>query len=172
MSGLTAVSLLEQRRNGAGPRWYVMASAGERPPDSPAADVEVHITETLVLAGRGRKLSTEEREVLSRCAVPMVAGLLRRRQDERHPKIVAASRAGTVEVRITVQGALAPPDSEPEDLGLRLARDLTEAMGDTLTFAEGPDSSRAVVITLPAAVRKPLSPSDGTTSSRAGSPVS
>ena len=85
ISGLTAVSLLEQRRNGAGPRWYVMASAGERPPDSPAADVEVHITETLVLAGRGRKLSTEEREVLSRCAVPMVAGLLRRRQDERHP---------------------------------------------------------------------------------------
>jgi two-component system, OmpR family, sensor histidine kinase KdpD len=310
MSGLTAVSLLEQRRNGAGPRWYVMASAGERPPDSPAADVEVQITETLVLAGRGRRLSTEEKEVLSCCAVPMVAGLLRRRQDEhdadaaRHaadqrsrsallaatgrqareklanaenaltvltdpdlapdkraalvaeahhavsyvsrlvadlsdlgrlhagaletylrqvdlgevltavleelgpgapdielalpenlpdviadadlltrilasltawalhqgaggtpPKIVAVSRADSVEVRITVQSAPLPQNSEPEDLGFRLARDLTEAMGDTLTCAEGPDSGRTVIITLPAAVRRPLSPSGRTTPS-------
>jgi two-component system, OmpR family, sensor histidine kinase KdpD len=297
MSGLTAVSLLEQRRDGGGERWYVMASAGERPPDSPAADVEVPITETLVLAGRGRRLSTEERQVLSRCAVPMVAGLLRRRQDEhdadaaRHaadqrsrsallaatgrqareklanaenalvvladsdiaadkraalvaeahhavsyvsrlvadlsdlarlhagaletylrqvdldevlaavledlgpsapdieltlpedlpdviadadlltriltsltawalhqgpsgspPKITAVSCPGSVEVRIAVQGAPTPQDGEPEDLGFRLARDLTEAMGDTLRSAETPDDGRAVIITLPAAV--------------------
>ena len=302
MSGLTAVSLLEQRRNSAGPRWYVIASAGDRPPDSPAADVEVPITETLVLAGSGR-LSAEGRQVLSCCAVPMAAGLLRRRQDEhdadaaRHaadqrsrsallaatglqareqlanaenalavladsdlagdkraalvaeahhavryvsrlvadisdlarlhagaletylrqvdldevlavvledlgpsapdleltlpenlpdviadaglltrilssliawalhqgpsgspPKIAATSRTGSVEVRITVQGTLTPRDSEPEDLGFRLARDLTEAMGDTLRCAETLDGGRAVIITLPAAVSRSTGP--------------
>jgi two-component system, OmpR family, sensor histidine kinase KdpD len=299
MFSLTAVSLLELRRNGTGPRWYVTASAGDRPPDQPGADVEVPITETIRLAARGRPLSGEERRVLSRCAVPMVAGLLQRRQDEqdehaaRHaadqrsrsamlaatgqqareqlekaemdlsvladagiapekraalaaeaqrsvsyvcrliadlsdlgrlhagaletylrqvdldevltavleelgpgtphialnlpedlpdviadaalltriltsltawalhrgpgdipPGIAAASHDGSVEVRITAHGAAEPKDSEPGDLGFRLARDLTEAMGDTLSCAEGPDGGQAVTITLPAAVRR------------------
>ena len=316
MSGLTAVSLLEQRRNGTGPRWYVTASAGDQPPDSPAADVAVPITETLLLAGRGRRLSTEEWQVLSCCAVPMVAGVLRRRQDEhdadaaRHaadqrsrsallaatsrqareqlataeaalaaladltgsdtispgeraalaseaygavsqvsrliadisdlvrlhagaletylrqvdldevlaaaledlgpgapdialslpenlpdviadaslltriltsltawalhrspsgspPAITAASSAGNVEVRITVQGAVKPQDSEPEDLGFRLARDLTEALGDTLRCAELPGGGRAVTITLPAAVSGSISPSNLAPAARA-----
>jgi two-component system, OmpR family, sensor histidine kinase KdpD len=303
MFGLTAVSLLERRHNGAGPRWYVLASAGDRPPDSPAADVELAVTDTLMLAGRGHPLGAAELRVLSSCAVPMVAGLLRRRQDEqdadaaRHaadqrsrsallaatgrqareqlaeaetalaaltgdgtigpgeraalasdahravsyvsrlitdlsdlgrlragaletylrqvdldevlaavledlgpgtpdialslpedlpdviadadllariltsltagalndsrdtpPAITAASYPDLVEVRITVKGPAEPHGSEPDSPGLRLSRDLTEAMGGTLRCAEGPDGDRAVIITLPAAVsrRQPL----------------
>jgi len=296
---LTAVSLLELRRNGTGPRWYVTASAGDRPPDRPGADIEVPITETIRLAGRGRPLSGQERRLLCRCAVPMVAGLLQRRQDERDehaarqaadqrsrsallaatsqqardqlekaqmdlalladagitaekraalaaeahgavssvcrliadlsdlgrlhagaletymrrvdldevlaavleelgpgtpdialslpedlpdviadaglltriltsltawalhrspggtpPQIAAASREDSVEIGITVHAAREPQDGEPEDLGFRLARDLTEAMGDTLRYAPSPDGSQAVIITLPAAVSR------------------
>jgi two-component system, OmpR family, sensor histidine kinase KdpD len=295
MFGLTAVSLLEQRRNGAGPRWYVLASAGDQPPDSPAADVELPITETICLAGRGHPLGAEERRVLSCCAAPMVAGLLRRRQDAqdadaaRHaadqrsrstllaatgrqareqlanaenalavlddpdlaadkraalvaaahhavgnvsrlvadlndlgrlhagaletylrqvdldevlaavvedlgpgapditlslpedlpdviadaslltriltsltagalngspsipPAITAASRAGQVEIRVTVKRQPESRHGDPDSLELRLARDLAEAMGDTLRCTEDPDGTSAVIITLPAA---------------------
>ena len=295
MFGLTAVSLLEQRRNGAGPRWYVLASAGDRPPDSPAAEVELPITETISLAGRGHPLSAEDRRVLSCCAAPMVAGLLRRRLDAqdadaaRHaadqrsrstllaatgrqareqlanaenalavlddpdlaadkraalvaaahhavsdvsrliadlndlgrlhagaletylrqvdldevlaavvedlgpgapditlslpeylpdviadaslltriltsltagalkgspgipPAITAASRAGRVEVRVTVQGRPESRHGDQDSLELRLARDLAEAMGDTLRCTEDPDGASTVIITLPAA---------------------
>ena len=295
MFGLSAISLLEQRRNGAGPHWYVLASAGDRPPDSLAADVELPITEAISLAGRGHQLSTEERRVLSCCAAPMVAGVLRRRQDAqdadaarhhtdqrsrstllaatgrqareqlanaenalavldnpdlaaderaalvaaaRHavsyvsrlvadlndlgrlhagaletylrqvdldevlaavmedlgpgapditlslpeglpdviadaslltriltsltagalhdspdipPAITAASCAGQVEIRVTVKGQPESRHGTPDSLELRLARDLAEAMGDTLSCTEGPDGASAVVITLPAA---------------------
>ena len=82
MFGLTSVSLLERRRNGAGPRWYVTASAGGQPPDSPAAEVALPVTETFTLAGHGRPLSGADARVLASCAVPMVAGLIRRSQDE------------------------------------------------------------------------------------------
>jgi two-component system, OmpR family, sensor histidine kinase KdpD len=82
MFGLSAVSLLEWRRNAAGPRWYVTASAGDRPPDSPDAEVSLQVSETCTIAGRGHPLSGEEARVLASCAVPMVAGLIRRRQDE------------------------------------------------------------------------------------------
>ena len=82
MFALSAVSLLEWRHNGSGPRWYVTASAGDRPPDGPDAEVSLPVTDTCVLAGRGHALSGEEARVLACCAVPMVAGLLRRRQDE------------------------------------------------------------------------------------------
>jgi two-component system sensor histidine kinase KdpD len=295
MFGLSAVSLLEQRRNGAGPRWYVLASAGDQPPDSPAAEVELPITETILLAGRGHPLGAEERRVLSCCAAPMVAGLLRRRQDAqdadaaRHtadqrsrstllaatgrqareqlasaenalavlddpdlaadkraelvaaahqavgnvsrlvadlndlgrlhtgaletylrqvdldevlaavvedlgpgapditlslpedlpdviadaslltriltsltagalngspgirPEITAASRAGRVEIRVTGKGQPEPRHGTPDSLELRLARDLAEAMGDTLDCTEDPDGAHTVIITLPAA---------------------
>jgi two-component system, OmpR family, sensor histidine kinase KdpD len=82
MFGLAAVSLLEQKRNGSGPRWYVMASAGDHPPESPAADVELPITDAVTLAARGRRLSSEDVRVLTSCAVPMVADLIQRQKDE------------------------------------------------------------------------------------------
>jgi two-component system sensor histidine kinase KdpD len=297
MFGLAALSLLEWRRNGAGPRWHVMASAGDRPPDDPAADVSLSVTDTVVLAGRGRALSHDDMRVLSTCAVPMVAGLIRRRQDEqdiqaarqaaeshtrsamlaapgrqayeqlekaeaalvrlanpgtaispdervalasraRHaamrarriiadlrdlgrlqtgaldtylravdldevlaaaledlgpggpdivlsvpedmpdviadaslltriltsltaealhrsppglpPALAAASRDGRAEIRVTDYGPPQAQGSEPDSLGFRLARDLTEAMGDTLSCTENQDRGRTVIITLPA----------------------
>ncbi len=300
MFSLTAVSLLEQRRNGTGPRWYVVASAGDRPPDGLAADVAVPVTESIALAGRGHPLSAEERQLLSTCAAPMVAGLLRRRQDEqdadaartaadqrsrsallaatsqqareqltkaesaltlladpglaadkkaalateanqavshvsrlvadlsdlgrlhagaletylrqvdldevlaevvedlgpgvpdiilslpedlpdviadaslltriltsltaealRHgtgatpPTIAAASREGSVDLSITIQGPAESPRAELDSLGLRLARDLTEAMGGAFRWADSPDGGRAVIVTLPAAASRP-----------------
>jgi two-component system, OmpR family, sensor histidine kinase KdpD len=300
MFGLAAVSLLEQRRNGTGPRWYVTASAGDRPPDSLAADVALPITESIALAGRGHPLSAEERHMLSRCAAPMVGGLLRRRQDEldadaartaadyrsrssllaatsqqareqltqaesglalltdpglaadkraalateahqavsyvsrlvadlsdlgrlhagavetylrqvdldqvleavledlgpgapditvslpedvpdviadanlltriltslaaealRHgpddvpPTISATSHAGSVDLRVTVQGPQQSQRGELDILGMRLARDLTEAMGDTFRWADDPDGGRAAIVTLPAAAPRP-----------------
>jgi two-component system, OmpR family, sensor histidine kinase KdpD len=295
LSGLSAVSLLEWRRNGSGPRWYVTASAGDRPPDSPDAEVSLPVTETCMLAGRGHPLSGEEARVLACCAIPMVAGLIRRRQDEQDahtawqaadsrsrsallaatgqqarqlldaaekalavlanpdsvieageraalaadarravahvtglltdlrdlrrvhagavetylrpvdlgeilaavledlgpggpdialgmpeevpeviadadlltriltsltaealrrspsgvpPALTADCRAGRVEIRIADRGV---PAGEPESLGFRLARDLTEAMGDTLRCAENENGGRTVIITLPAA---------------------
>ena len=296
MFDLAAVSLLEQRHDGAGPGWHVMASAGDVPSDGPA-DFLLPVTEKITLAGHGHRLSGEEQRVLSRCAVPMVAGLLRRRQDEqdadaarraadqrsrsallaatgrqardqlaradaslallagpeaispgeraalaadaRHavsfvsrlitdvsdlgrlhagalvtclrqvdldevlaavledlgpgapeialslpedlpdviadadlltrvltsltawalhhgagdmpPAIAATRREADVELRVTVKGIREPAGGEPDDLGFRLARDLTEAMGDAFRYTPDPDGDRTVIITLPAA---------------------
>jgi two-component system, OmpR family, sensor histidine kinase KdpD len=299
MFGLTSVSLLERRRDGgAGPRWFVMASSGDQPPDSPSAEVSLPVTETFTLAGHGHALSGADARVLASCAVPMVAGLIRRRQDEqdahaswqaadshsrsallaatgqqareqlrkadaalsvladpatvmtpveraaraadarravarinllltdlkdmrrlqtgaletylrpvdldevlaaaledlgpggpaitlsvpedlpdviadadlltriltsltaealhrsppgRPPALGAASHDGQTEIRITDHGPAQAQGSEPDTLGFRLARDLTEAMGDTLSCAQGADGGRTVLITLPAA---------------------
>lgn len=80
MFGLAAVSLLERRPDDAGP--CVVASAGERPPEEPGADVELPVSETFTLAGRGRMLGADDTRVLSVCAVQVVAGITCRRQDE------------------------------------------------------------------------------------------
>ena len=83
MFGLDAVSLLEWRHNGVGPACYVLASAGERPPEGPGADVELPVSDTFTLAGRGRVPSQEDLRVLSSCAVQVMAGVGCRRQEER-----------------------------------------------------------------------------------------
>jgi len=95
MFGLTAVSLLEQ--GGAG--CYIVASAGEQPPEGPGADVELPISETMSLAGRGRVLGQEDLRVLFSCAVQIVAGISSRRQDEQEAQaarhaVDLRSRAG------------------------------------------------------------------------------
>ncbi|MEU7435791.1 DUF4118 domain-containing protein [Streptomyces sioyaensis] len=71
--GLTAVSLLERDTEASPePRWYVVASAGERPPEKPyEADVESAVDENLTLAARGSGLSTEDRRVLAACAAEL-----------------------------------------------------------------------------------------------------
>jgi two-component system, OmpR family, sensor histidine kinase KdpD len=81
MFGLAAVSLLEDRPGGSG--CYIVASAGEQPPEGYGADLELPVNGTMTLAGRGRVLSHEEMRVLSSCAVQMVAGLSSRRAEER-----------------------------------------------------------------------------------------
>jgi len=80
MFGLAAVSLLERD---AGPSWYVIASAGEHPPEDVGAEdasVEVQVSDTLLLAGRGRKPTREESRLLEACAFPLLTGIGRRRQ--------------------------------------------------------------------------------------------
>lgn len=64
MFGLASVSLLEQRDDGTAPRWYVMASAGDRPPDDPA-EVSLPVAGTVVLAGRERTLNSGDVRLLS-----------------------------------------------------------------------------------------------------------
>jgi two-component system, OmpR family, sensor histidine kinase KdpD len=78
MFGLDAISLLERR--GTGDCWFVMASAGERPPEGPGAEVEFMISEEFLLAARGRTLSRSDSQVLFSCAAHVVAGITQRRQ--------------------------------------------------------------------------------------------
>ncbi len=80
MFGLAAVSLLERRHDDAGP--CIVASAGERPPEGPGADLELPVSETFTLAGRGRVPGAADRRVLSACAVQVVAGITCGRQCE------------------------------------------------------------------------------------------
>ncbi len=82
MFGLAAVSLLERRQDARGTCCYIVASAGERPPEGPGADVELPVSDTFTLAGRGRVLSADDTRVLSACAVQLAAAISCRRQDE------------------------------------------------------------------------------------------
>jgi len=80
MFGLQALSLLEHPREDTG--WYVAASAGPEPPErpgDPVAEVELAISDTFLLAGRGRTLTAAEARTLFSCAVQVVASLTRRR---------------------------------------------------------------------------------------------
>ncbi|MHA7961470.1 sensor histidine kinase [Streptomyces sp. L500] len=71
--GLTAVSLLERADDPvARPRWFVVASAGERPPERPYdADLESPIDEHLTLAARGRGLSADDQDIFAACAAQL-----------------------------------------------------------------------------------------------------
>ena len=84
--GLAAVSLLERQHGAGEQRWSVLASTGERPPEHPGADLEVPVSDSLTLAGRGRKLTAEDERVLQACAVKMAAALTRRRADQPDPR--------------------------------------------------------------------------------------
>ena len=79
--GLAAVSLLERKppAGPAVPRWYVVASAGEQPPENPEADVAVLAGDSLALAGRGRALSAADEAVLRACAAQIAAAFPRHR---------------------------------------------------------------------------------------------
>jgi two-component system, OmpR family, sensor histidine kinase KdpD len=81
MFGLASVSLLEEQLSGGG--CYVVASAGEQPPEGHGADLELPVNGTMTLAGRGRALDHDEMRVLLSCAVQIVAGISSRRADER-----------------------------------------------------------------------------------------
>jgi two-component system, OmpR family, sensor histidine kinase KdpD len=87
MFGLSAVRLLERRPDGAN-RWFVAASAGERAPEGPGADVHIAVTEAFMLAGRGRTLGGQDDRVLFSCATQVVAGIIQRRE-----RIVSARHA-------------------------------------------------------------------------------
>ena len=80
MFGLAAISLLEWRPDGVG--CDVVASAGERPPEGPGADLEVPVDGTMTLAARGHVPNREDLRVLRCCAVEIVAGISSRRLEE------------------------------------------------------------------------------------------
>ena len=82
MFGLAAMSLLERRRD-APNGWFVVASAGDRAPEGPGADVELLISEDFTLAARGTTLDTENMGILCSCATQLVAGIIHRREGER-----------------------------------------------------------------------------------------
>ena len=103
ISGLAAVSLLEWRPNGSGRSCYVVASAGERPPEGPGADVELPVSDTFTLAGRGQGLSREGLRVLYSCAAQVVAGLSYRRQEDQQAQ--AARDAANLRSRAALLAA-------------------------------------------------------------------
>jgi len=133
MFGLGAVSLLERQLSGGGPRWYVVASTGERPPESPGADLEIPVTDSLTLAGRGRKLTAAEEKILQACAVQMASALTRRRGQGPEPgreehaadrrnrsALLAATRRDAREQLAAADKALArladpPPEQTPAE---------------------------------------------------------
>ena len=79
MFGLDAVSLLERRPDAPG--WNVAASAGDRPPEGPGADLEVPVDGTMMLAARGHVPNREDLRVL-RCSAQIVTGISSRRLEE------------------------------------------------------------------------------------------
>jgi two-component system, OmpR family, sensor histidine kinase KdpD len=79
MFGLAAISLLERRTDASG-SWFVVASAGEHPPEGPGADVELLISETFTLAARGRAPGQQDMRVLHSCATEVAAGILHSRE--------------------------------------------------------------------------------------------
>ena len=103
ISGLAAVSLLEWRQNGSGHACYVVASAGEQPPEGPGADVELPVSDTFTLAGRGPELSREGSRVLFSCAFQVVAGLSYRRQEDQQAQ--AARDAANLRSRAALLAA-------------------------------------------------------------------
>jgi two-component system, OmpR family, sensor histidine kinase KdpD len=101
MFGLEAVSLLERQPDGAG--CDVVASAGERPPEGPGADLEVPVDGTMTLAARGRVLHGEELRVLRSCAAEIMAGVSSRRLEEQETE--AARHAADLRSRAALLAA-------------------------------------------------------------------
>jgi two-component system sensor histidine kinase KdpD len=107
--------------------------------------------------------------LLTRVLSSLLADALQRSPAGPPPVVTAASRNSRVEVRITDQG----PDQHDDEasLAFRLARDLTDAMGDTMHIEPIPGGGRSVVVTLPAAAPGPeaartLLPGPGDTDTR------
>ena len=73
---------------------------------------------------------------------------LQRSQAGLPPVVTAVSRDSRVEVRIT--GQVPDQPGAEASLAFRLARDLTEALGDTLRTEDLPGGGHSVVVTLPA----------------------
>ena len=145
MFGLTSrepAGAAAQRR---GPGWFVMASAGDRPPDGPAAEVSLPVTGTVTLAGQGRTLSGDDARLLSACAVPMVAGLIRRHQDELNAH--AARQATDSRSRsslLAATGQQAREQLEKADAALAVLADPAAVITPDERTARAADARRAV----------------------------
>jgi two-component system, OmpR family, sensor histidine kinase KdpD len=87
--------------------------------------------------------------LLTRMLTSLVADAVTRNPAGPPPAIVADARGGQVELRITDHGP--GQDDGGASLAFRLARDLADAMGDTVRSEQVPGNGRTVTITLPAA---------------------
>jgi two-component system sensor histidine kinase KdpD len=124
MFGLAAVSLLERRPDGAGPSYDIMASAGEQPPEGSGADVEMPVSETFTLAGRGRVLGTDDTRLLYTCAIQVVAGIASRRQDEQD------AHAARYEADLRSRSALLAATGQYAREQLAIAQEALAALAD------------------------------------------
>jgi two-component system, OmpR family, sensor histidine kinase KdpD len=137
MFGLAAVSLLEHRPDGSG--CYIVASAGEQPPEGHGADLELPVNGTMTLAGRGRVLGHEEMRVLSSCVVQMVAGISSRRAEEQVAQ--AAWHAADVRSRTALLAATGEDAHEQ----LAAARTALTALAEETGVSLGPDDRAALL---------------------------
>ena len=87
--------------------------------------------------------------LLARILTSLLADALQRSPAGQPPVVTTVRRDSRVEVRIADQGP-DQPDGEAS-LSFRLARDLTEALGDRLSSERLPGGGHRVVVTLPAA---------------------
>ena len=122
--GLAAVSLLQERRDTAGQGWHVVASAGSQPPEGPDADVSLPLANGWALAGRGRTLDGQDLRILSTCASPLVAGLVRRQRDEQDGR--ALRRTAEIHSRSALVTAVGERTSEQ----LKKANDALTTLAD------------------------------------------
>ena len=81
----------------------VVASAGERPPEGPGADLEVPVDAVMTLASRGPVPNREDLRVLRSCAVQIVAGISSRRLEEQDAE--AAWHAADLQSRTALLAA-------------------------------------------------------------------
>jgi two-component system sensor histidine kinase KdpD len=96
--------------------------------------------------------------ILIRILTSLMADALHRSPADVPPVLTADRLASHVEIRIADQGPRPHEDNGTSSLALRLARDLTEAMGDTLRSEETNGGGRTVILMLPAAARRPPAP--------------
>ncbi len=138
--GLDAVSLLERRLNGSGQSCYVVASAGEQPPEGPGADVELPVSDAFTLAARGPAPSRADLRVLFSCAAQVVAGLAGRPAEQ--PQAVTARHAADLGSRAALLAATG--DSAHNQLTVARAALAALTAGDPRQAALLADARRAV----------------------------
>ena len=92
--------------------------------------------------------------LLTRVLASLMADALHRSPADAPPMLTAALTGDHIVIRVTDRGPGPDPgNGSGTRLALRLARDLTEAMGDTLRCDHFPSGGRSVALTLPAAQR-------------------
>ncbi|MFD4138591.1 DUF4118 domain-containing protein [Streptomyces sp. NPDC058572] len=151
--GLDAVSLLEgDTGHAAEPRWYVVASTGERPPERPYdADVESPAGDSLTLAARGRPLSSDDKRVLGACAAQLGMAHSRGRLAERAAEtgVRAAAEHTRASLVLTASHELRGPLRTAEESLDRLS----DRLGGTSAGPLGPQAARLLDTAL-SAVRR------------------
>jgi two-component system, OmpR family, sensor histidine kinase KdpD len=97
--------------------------------------------------------------LLTRILTSLMADALHRSPADIPPTLTAAVTGGRVCICVTDRGP-GPDQGNGSGLVLRLARDLTEAMGDTLRCDQLSEGGRSVSLTIPAAARPVPGPFD------------